>query len=82
MDTVEYGDFVALYTHEKMCVEVEMVRGGKYENHNGIFPHFTIVGKKFGEKVYSDSMRGCIYVLRMSSTMHTTWLNHRTQIQL
>ena len=80
IDTVDYGDYVALYTHEKMCVEVELVRGGKYENHNGIFLHSIIVGRKFGEKIYSDSMRGWIYLLRTSSTLHTFCLNHRTQI--
>jgi len=72
IDTVDYGDFVVLYSHDKMLVEVSITRGGKYENHNGIFPHSSFVGRKFGEKVYSESMRGSVYILRHSSTLHTT----------
>ena len=79
-DTIDYGDMVILYTDDKLMVEVKIKEGSEYANHNGVFKHSAIVGKRFGTKLYSETMRGYVYLLKTSSTMHTLWLRHRTQI--
>lgn len=79
-DTIEYGDIVVLYSNEKISLELKVVEGGSYCNYDGTFKHSSIVGKRFGSKLYSENMRGYVYLLRTSSTMHTNCLLHRTEI--
>lgn len=79
-DGISYGDMVVLYAAEKFSIEVVLRKGGRFECHNGVFTHAKIIETGFGRKVYSESMREALYVLKPSSTMHTHCLNHRTQI--
>ena len=79
-NVLDYGDLCVLYSSDRFSKEIVLRKGGCFESHNGIFLHSKIAGSKYGQKVYSESMRDSLYILKASSTLHTSCLNHRTQI--
>ncbi len=53
-DSLSYGDIVSIYIDEKRTFVIRLVRGGILGTDKGFIKHEHIVGKSFGEIVYTS----------------------------
>jgi len=77
---LQYGDMVVLYGGYQTMNQLKIEKGKIFNSKKGHFPHDTMVGKKYGDKIHSTQGAGWLTLLPLSTSLWTLSCPRKTEI--
>ena len=79
-EIIQEGDIVVMYASRNQYKTIKVTKGKIYQCVYGIYPHDSIIGRKYGEEIQSKDKKGYLYALQLTPSLYTLVLQHRTQV--